>query len=119
MSQLTDLYGRGVFARIPACADKPWCEGHVDSTVTAHGTEYEFFGPDGVVVTQIEGQPPVVSLIDFNPTQNDYTPAHARRLAFQILQAADLAERYTQTSPTSQLTRLLAEVIDAEPSAEE
>jgi hypothetical protein len=119
MAKFTDLLGHGMFIRTTACADKPWCEGHVDDSVTSHGTEYDFFGPDGVVVTQGEGRPPMVSLIDFDPAQNDYTPAHARRIAFQILQAADLAERYAQPSATGAVALLLAETIAAETPVED
>jgi len=117
MSEFTDLFPpRSVFARTTECPI--FCEGHVDESVTSHGTEYDFFGPDGVVVTQAQDKPPVVSLIDFNPVQHDFTPAHARRLAYQILQAAELAERYTQPCATAHITRLLAATIAAETTDE-
>lgn len=110
MSNLIGLTSDSLFSRWATC--EPWCEGHIDDSVTTHGTSVDYFGPDGVVVNQVEGQPPVVSLIEYRP-QTDFTPARARLLAFQILQAADLAERYAMPNAASEVTRMLGQALMA------
>lgn len=110
----TLLAGHSHFPHYAECLAFPPCEGHAGpSTRQFHGTTWDYFGEMGVVVTKTGARPPVVSLVDMEPTQNDYTPAEARMLALQILLAADLAERFAQPSPTSRLTLLLAKAIDA------
>lgn len=109
MSNLIDPTTDSLFGRWSTCPT--WCEGHIDDSVPTHGTSVDYFGPDGVVVNQNDGQPPIVSLINYRTPQVDFTPTRARLLAFQILQAADLAERYATPSVTSEATRLLAQTL--------
>jgi len=80
-----DLFGHSA-----SCAH--WCQGHIDETAADHTTDLDYFGSDGVALTQPPGQPAVVSLIGFRPAQHDFTPERARLLAFQLQRAADLAD---------------------------
>lgn len=105
----TLLGGHGHFPHYVECLAFQLCEGHADSSSRhLHGTAWDHFGEMGVVLTKIGDKPPVVSLIDMDPAQNDYTPAEARMLALQILLAADLAERFAQPSPAEPVIRQLA-----------
>jgi hypothetical protein len=118
MTDLTDLLdqtmlgARDGFDRYSTCfAD---CEGHADpSTKTFHSTKWEFFGEMGVTVSQTDGQKPEVSLVDLPHPQASYSPTEARLLAYQIMLAADMAERLAQPSITAEITRLLAEALAA------
>lgn len=100
------------FPHYAECLTFQPCEGHADASARdIHGTSWDYFGQMGVVVTKVGDRPPVVSLIDMDPAQNDYSPAEARLLALQILVAADMAERYAQPSPTEAVVRQLAETL--------
>lgn len=116
MSDVTDLLDqtllgtRDGFDRYDGCF--PECEGHADpSTKHYHSTRWEYFGEMGVTVTKTDGESPQVSLVDLPHPQASYSPAYARVLAYQILLAADMAERLAQPSPTAEITRLLAEAL--------
>ncbi|HZP54988.1 hypothetical protein [Actinocrinis sp.] len=116
MSELTDLLDQTLlgahqgFERYDTCF--PACEGHADpSTVHFHSTPWDFFGELGVTVSQTDGEAPQVSLVDMPHPVASYSPAYARVLAYQILLAADMAERLAQPSPTAEVTRLLAEAL--------
>lgn len=100
------------FERYATCF--PGCEGHSDSsTAHEHSTPWEYFGEFGVTVTQTDGEAPQISLVDMPHPVASYSPAHARVLAYQILLAADMAERLAQPSPTEHVARLLAEALRA------
>lgn len=83
----------------PVVGDPAWCIGHVDTSATrSHHTHWERFGPDGVVVTQDEGQPALVSTADV-VTDRPRTAEQALLLAFQIQQAALFAMRQPIAAP--------------------
>lgn len=116
MTDVTDLLDQTLlgahegFERYETCFAA--CEGHADpSTAHEHTTAWEYFGTLGVTVTRTDGELPEVSLVDLPHPVASYSPAHARVLAYQILLAADMAERLAQPSPTEQVTRLLAEAL--------
>ena len=117
MSDLTDLLDQMLlgahesFARYATCF--PGCEGHCDpSTRQHHSTAWEFFGQFGVTVSQTDGQAPAVSLVDLPHPKADYSPNEARLLAYQILLAADMAERLSAPTVTSRFTQLLGEALE-------
>ena len=97
-----------LFPQLPNCPS--WCEGHADeSTPTHHGTELDYFGTDGpVVVTQVDGHEPVVALVDLERPAAEFTPNEARMLAYQILTAADFAERAGREDMTSIVAKAVA-----------
>ena len=102
----------GLFERLATCPG--FCEGHVDASVTTHGTALDYFGTCGpVVVNQREGEMPMVCLVDLPAPSAEFTPAQARIVALQLMQAADLAERYSLPLPTAAITRALAAVLAA------
>lgn len=105
------LAPNGLFERLDTCL--PFCEGHADpSTWHIHGTALDYFGTDGpVTVNQIDGQPPMVCLVDVSTPSHEMTPAEARIVALQLLQAADLAERYTLPLPTADISKALAALL--------
>ncbi len=97
----------------PPCG-RFYCAGHSDeSSLTAHATPWEYFGRLGVAVTQNGESPSMVSLVDIDTPQADYTVAEARQLALQILQAADLAERANVPLPGERVTERLAGLLGA------
>jgi hypothetical protein len=101
-----------MYDRFPGCA--PWCAGHLDDSVpNQHSTDYDYFGPDAVGVTQVDGHPPVVSLFDYSSPQVNFTPAQARLFAYQLMQAAELAERFAFPLQSAAATRALAESLAA------
>ncbi len=110
-----DLAGDSLFDRCPKNPD--WCPGHLGEEPTQCATEYTRFGPDGISVTQDGDAPPVVDLqtavMDWTVPRLKFSPAQARLFAFQMFQAADLAERYAQPSATSNITRMIAEALAA------
>jgi 20S proteasome alpha/beta subunit len=116
MSDLTDPLGlitHGGFWRFPAC-QPAICAGHADnSNPHVHSTDLGGVLGDFVAVTQTDGQPPAVSLIEATAPQWDLTPAEARVLALHLLLGADLAERFAAPSPTADAVRSLAESLAA------
>lgn len=101
-----------LFERLASCPG--FCEGHVDLTVTSHGTALDYFGTNGpVVVNQREGHTPMVCLVDLATPSAEFTPAQARIVALQLMQAADLAERFSLPLPTADITRALAAALAA------
>lgn len=81
-----------------------WCAGHVDDSVSdTHHTVWEYFGPDGVVVVQIDGQAAAVSLADVD-LEAARTAEQEQLLAFQI----GMAERFAARQPIWQPQRELA-----------
>jgi hypothetical protein len=113
MAEVTGPAPNGIFDRLSTCP--PFCEGHADPTsYSQHGTALEFFGTDGpVIVSQCDGEPPTVRLIELESPSHDFTPQQARLVALQMLQAADLAERYAEPSLTADTIRRLAELVAA------
>lgn len=103
--------GRSSFALLPTCPD--WCGGHCDPSVGDHTTDLEHFGDEGVTLYQRDGQPPVIALIDFNPTQHDLTTDRALHLAHQLLRAVDVAQRYASPSPVTRLAQQVGAVLPA------
>lgn len=102
----------GLFERLDTCP--AFCEGHADCSVTQHGTPLDFFGTDGpVVVNQRDGEQPMVCLVDVDTPYHELTPPQARIVALQLLQAADLAERYSQSLPATDIARQLAVLLAA------
>lgn len=99
--------------RLPTCGF--FCEGHTDpSNYAYHTTALDYFGTDGPVgVTQRDGEPPVVSLFEMDNPQADFSPMRARQVAYQMLLAADVAERAAMPTVTESVTRMLAEVLAA------
>lgn len=97
-----------MFERLPNCPF--FCEGHVDPSVYRfHSTALDYFGTDGpVAVTQLGGGVPAVSLVDLDHPQADFTVTEARLLAYQLLLAADIAERAATPSVTETVTQMLA-----------
>ena len=102
------------FYRTPTCPI--WCGLHCDpSTEHIHTTDIGGVLGDNVIVTQTEGQPPLVALIEIESPQHDMTPARARLEAYRLLMAADFAERAGLPTVTDQLIRQLAEVLTGTP----
>jgi len=102
-----------MFERLPSCPF--FCEGHVDPSVYRfHTTTLDYFGTDGpVAVTQTDGSAVAVSLVDVETPQADFTPNEARILTYQLLLAADIAERAAVPTTTADLARRLAESLTA------
>ncbi len=95
------------FYRTPACPI--WCSLHCDpSTEEIHTTDVGGVLGDNVIVTQTNGHAPLVALIEIEAPQHDMTPMQARALAYQLLMAADFAERAAHPTVTEQITRALA-----------
>lgn len=98
----------------PPCG-RFYCAGHSDaSSLRAHSTAWEYFGRFGVAATQNGENPSVVSLVEIEHPQADYTVDEARQFALQILQAADVAERANlPLSPVARVTSLLSAAMRA------
>jgi hypothetical protein len=81
-----------------------WCAGHVDDTMPdTHHTGWFRFGPDGVVVEQIDGQAAWVSVADVDRDAHR-TEEQAALLEFQIV----MAERFAARQPIRAARRELA-----------
>lgn len=101
------------FYRTPTCPI--WCGLHCDpSTEHIHTTDIGGVLGDNVIVTQTDGQPPLVALIEIESPQREMTPARARLEAYRLLMAADFAERSGLPTVTDQLVRQLAEALSAQ-----
>lgn len=100
-----------MFERLPHCPF--FCNGHVDESSThTHTTDLDYFAENGpVTVTQVDGAPPVVSLVELPSPQADFSPMRARQVAYQMLLAADIADRAASATETSTITRLLGEAL--------
>lgn len=83
------------------------------STEHIHTTDIGGVLGDNVIITQTDGQPPLVALIEIESPQHEMTPARARLEAYRLLIAADFAERSGLPTVTDQLVRQLAEVLEA------
>lgn len=105
------LAPNGLFERLATCPG--FCEGHCDpSTYHVHGTALEHFGTDGpVTVSQRDGEAPMVCLVDLDAPSHEMTPQQARIVALQLMQAADLAERYSLPLPTADISQALAALL--------
>lgn len=110
MSELIGQTADG-FDRYSSCSF--FCAGHADlSTAHIHTTDLDHFGKNGpVIVTQTDGEAPKVALVDLPSPQANFTPAEARVVAFQLLMAADVADRAAQPTVASEVTRMLAEAL--------
>lgn len=113
MTEVIGVAANGYFDKLSTCP--PFCEGHADpGGHSEHFTALDYFGTDGpVVVNQQDGQPATVRLVDLPSPACDFTPQEARVIAFQMLQAADLAERYALPSLTADIVRQLAALVSA------
>jgi len=102
-----------MFERLPSCPF--FCEGHVDPSVYRfHTTTLDYFGTDGpVAVTQTDDSAVAVSLGDVETPQADFTPNEARILAYQLLLAADIAERAAMPTTAAGIAQQLAEALSA------
>lgn len=79
-----------VFDYTPHCPPYLSCAGHIDdSALTSHHTHWERFGPSGVVVTQDDDGPALVSPGDYR--EGPLTAEHALLLAREIEMAAKFA----------------------------
>jgi hypothetical protein len=90
---------------LSTCAQ--WCQGHSDpTTYHIHTTDLHRFGKDGpVTVTQTDGEPAKVALVDLPHPQAEFTPAEARRVADQLVRAADLVEFVSMIAAALATTR--------------
>lgn len=99
------------FYRTPNCPI--WCPGHADDSSThVHTTDIGGVLGNHVIVTQTDGEAPLVALIELESPQHDMTPAQARLKAYRLLMAADFAERSGMPTITDELVRQLAAALD-------
>lgn len=98
------------FYRTPRCG--LWCSGHMDETnENVHTTDIEGVLGNNVIVTQTDGQPPLVALIELDSPQHDMTPMQARLLAYRLLLAADFSERSAAPVSTEPVTMALGSAL--------
>lgn len=92
-----------VFDYTPFCPPGFGCAGHVDdSALTSHHTHWERFGPSGVVVTQDDDGPALVSPGDVR--EGPLTAEHALLLCREIEMAAMFAMRCNHARLFGQVT---------------